>query len=249
MRRLPMILFFLNLIGGIPAVSMAHMSLDFPNGGETYTAGEVVTIQWHIYISHNLVNWDLWYSTDDSVDTSACGDQPNFTWNVIEMDVPRTCTNAGGGCGVPGGCTMQYQWTIPENLNSTDVKIRVRMDNTATDYYDVSDAPFTVSPSSSAGDLLSARGVTLWQNYPNPVLSTTTLPFALLQTSEDASLNVYDASGRRVRTLFRGAMPAGVRFLTWNGTDDQDSPVASGVYFCRLQAGERMDSKKLVLIK
>ena len=43
-----------------------HVILDDPNGGEELEVGSVFTIKWRIQISHNLQNWDLWYSTTGS---------------------------------------------------------------------------------------------------------------------------------------------------------------------------------------
>jgi len=226
----------------------AHVSLDAPNGGEHFSAGEIVTIQWHIYIAHTLQNWDLWYAVDDSVDYTPCADQPGFTWNLIEMDYPMTCTNAGGGCGTPGGCTMQYQWTVPDGINSNHVKIRVRMDNSGTDYYDVSDAPFTVTSSSSVGALLPERGLALWQNYPNPARGATTIPFALAGSFDAVRLSIFDASGALVRTLVQGPGEAGTRFVRWDRTDQVGHRVAGGAYFYVLSADRQRMTKRLILI-
>jgi flagellar hook assembly protein FlgD len=45
------------------------------------------------------------------------------------------------------------------------------------------------------------------------------------------------------------SLPAGVHTYTWDGRDDQGREVASGVYFCRLQAGEFGAVERLVLVR
>lgn len=79
--------------------------------------------------------------------------------------------------------------------------------------------------------------------YPNPFAATTTLRYSLEQPGR-ATLTVYDVTGRRVATLVEADLPADVHTATFEGRG-----LASGVYFVRLQAGERVATQKLVLIK
>jgi hypothetical protein len=69
----------------------------------------------------------------------------------------------------------------------------------------------------------------------NPVRSTASLRLALRGNGR-VHVAVYDAAGRRVRTLLDGAMPAGATLLQWDGRDDQGRLVSSGVYFARATA-------------
>ena len=62
-------------------------------------------------------------------------------------------------------------------------------------------------------------------------------------------LEVYDLTGRRVRTLVDESRPAGRYEVTWNGTDDNGARVASGTYFYRLQAGSFTRTEKMTLVK
>jgi flagellar hook assembly protein FlgD len=63
------------------------------------------------------------------------------------------------------------------------------------------------------------------------------------------SLNVFDANGRLVRSLVNGVGEAGSQEITWDGRDNANMPVSSGVYFYRLTAGKFSESKKMVLLK
>jgi hypothetical protein len=62
-----------------------------------------------------------------------------------------------------------------------------------------------------------------------------------------AEVGLYDLNGRLVKTLFSGPARAGINRLVWNLTDGQDRQVANGVYFCRLTAGDKTLSRKLVV--
>jgi flagellar hook assembly protein FlgD len=62
-------------------------------------------------------------------------------------------------------------------------------------------------------------------------------------------LEVYDVSGRRVRVLLAGSESAGPHEVAWDGCDDMGRPVASGVYFMTLEAGETSVSGKAVLLR
>jgi hypothetical protein len=84
----------------------------------------------------------------------------------------------------------------------------------------------------------------LLQNYPNPFNPTTTIEFTLAKNS-NATLKVYDLLGREVATLVNSEMRAGVLHqVQFDG-----SKFASGVYFYRLEAGENVQVKKLMLVK
>ncbi|MCB9513081.1 MAG: T9SS type A sorting domain-containing protein [Candidatus Latescibacteria bacterium] len=85
-------------------------------------------------------------------------------------------------------------------------------------------------------------------NYPNPFNPTTTIKFALA-TNEHVHLNVYDLSGRLVRTLVDEPMVAADHEVLWDGKDQGGSRAASGVYFYKLTAGDFTATEKMVLLK
>lgn len=88
----------------------------------------------------------------------------------------------------------------------------------------------------------------LSQNYPNPFNPTTTIAFDLPQNSF-AELEIYDISGKKVRTVVNKNMEAGSHQVVWNGLDDLGNQVASGVYFYRIQAGEFIAVNKMMLLR
>lgn len=87
----------------------------------------------------------------------------------------------------------------------------------------------------------------LYQNVPNPFRGSTTIRCDL-PVGRMVRLEVFDASGRRVRTLINHYMPAGRHSVVWNQRDDAGVRLGAGVYFTRLQADTFQDRKKLTLM-
>jgi len=88
----------------------------------------------------------------------------------------------------------------------------------------------------------------LAQSYPNPARGSATITFSLAEAGE-ASLAVYDLSGRRVATLASGASAAGEREVVWNLADDGGAAVPPGVYIYRLQGPGGTAARRLVVAR
>jgi hypothetical protein len=88
----------------------------------------------------------------------------------------------------------------------------------------------------------------LEQNYPNPFNPQTSIEFSLPELSQ-VELVVYDVLGRRVKKLSGGEFPAGRHVIVWDGTDENNQAVASGVYLYRLNAGSHAFTRKMMLLK
>ncbi len=99
-----------------------------------------------------------------------------------------------------------------------------------------------------AGDGLRAATFELERNYPNPFNPSTTIRYSIPSASE-VTLRVFDIMGREVTTLVRGVQAAGRYQTVWEGTTNAGIPVASGVYFCRLEAGSFMKTQRMLLLK
>ena len=83
----------------------------------------------------------------------------------------------------------------------------------------------------------------LHQNYPNPFNPTTNIKFDLPKDSK-VSLKIYDLKGSELANLVETSMTAGSYDVDWNA-----SKYASGVYFCRLVAGDYVQTNRMVLVK
>jgi hypothetical protein len=88
----------------------------------------------------------------------------------------------------------------------------------------------------------------LHQNYPNPFNPVTTLRYDLPENSL-VNIIIYDLLGREVRTLINTTQDAGFKSVLWDATNDYGKPVSAGVYLYQIQAGEFVQTKKMVLLK
>jgi hypothetical protein len=91
------------------------------------------------------------------------------------------------------------------------------------------------------------------QNFPNPFGRLPFNPSTIIRYSlpkpTHAVVTVYDMLGTKVRTLVSSLEIAGEHSVVWDGRDDRDKIVASGVYFYRLEAGDWKTQKKMVLLR
>ena len=103
-------------------------------------------------------------------------------------------------------------------------------------------------------ELLGIDGVSLpkefalHNNYPNPFNPVTNIVYDIPEVT-DVTLEIYNVMGQRVRTLAQGSHEAGRYQIVWNATNDLGQALSSGMYIYRIQAGDFVSVKKLVLMK
>ncbi|NHZ86265.1 MAG: T9SS type A sorting domain-containing protein [Planctomycetia bacterium] len=88
----------------------------------------------------------------------------------------------------------------------------------------------------------------LYRNYPNPFNPITTIQYELPQQSV-VQITIYDLLGKKVTTLVSETQDAGFKSISWNATNDYGKPVSAGVYLYKIQAGEFVQTKKMILLK
>jgi hypothetical protein len=88
----------------------------------------------------------------------------------------------------------------------------------------------------------------LHANVPNPFNPSTAIAYDLPQRSL-VTLDIYDASGRKVRRLAGGLLEAGSHRAIWDGRDEAGGSAPGGVYFAQLQAAGETRTRKLVLLR
>jgi hypothetical protein len=100
-------------------------------------------------------------------------------------------------------------------------------------------------------DNLLSKNYKVYQNYPNPFNSTTKIKFTIpVGTRRAMSLRIYDVLGNEVTTLVNEEKQPGTYKVEFNSVGtSRDLSLPSGVYFYRLQAGDFIETKKMILIK
>jgi hypothetical protein len=141
-------------------------------------------------------------------------------------------------------------WTAWENVEANDV------DNTVTaSNVDAGEGQWALAikynqtyvPDDNVEQALPLT-FQLHNAYPNPFNPITTLRYDL---PEQANVNIiiYDMLGRQVRTLVNTTQDAGFKSVIWDATNDFGKQVSAGVYIYQIQAGEFVQTRKMVLLK
>jgi len=177
-----------------------------------------------------------------------------------DTDVTCTCTNMYGNVGGDWSWGFGGYFGLDGNFSS------------APFFCDSESGDFTVdaiSPclpqNNDCGVLIGAYGEgctltsvtgpgalsapSLESNSPNPFNPSTMIRFTLHQAGA-VSLAVYNQAGRLIRTLNnKKVYSVGQHVAVWDGVDDSGRAMPSGVYFCRLEAGEYVETQKMTLLK
>ena len=132
------------------------------------------------------------------------------------------------------------QWTIISNavINTSTNTITFSNSQIASYYILTSDNVTAVENNESV-----PTGYSLEQNYPNPFNPSTKIAYSL-PTSKLVTLKVYDILGKEITTLINKEQSAGKYEINFDG-----SKLASGIYLIKLQAGEFIETKKMILAK
>ena len=92
----------------------------------------------------------------------------------------------------------------------------------------------------------------LYNNFPNPFNASTSIRFDIPDTQTDQNpfaISIYDISGRKVTDLYQGSLTPGQYQVKWNGKNEADLDMASGLYILSLQSPSYFSSKKMILLR
>ncbi|MCB5270208.1 MAG: T9SS type A sorting domain-containing protein [Candidatus Cloacimonetes bacterium] len=127
----------------------------------------------------------------------------------------------------------------------------------SSDLYEINtDPPYSLAPEHFGfrGFSLKTDGqqlpvvLSLHSNYPNPFNPSTTISFSI-PSSSNVKLTVYNIRGQVVRELSNAMMERGRHIIQWDGKDDRNSSVSSGLYFARLEHCGETKVRKMMLVK
>ena len=127
-----------------------------------------------------------------------------------------------------------------DDINSHSNLLNDRINSIATIFegYQYHDDSNVQSPSSFK----------LYSNYPNPFNPVTTLGYELPENGL-VNFTIYDMLGNVINNLVNANQSSGYKSIQWNATNNEGEPVSSGVYLYKIQAGEFVDTKKMIFLK
>jgi len=115
--------------------------------------------------------------------------------------------------------------------------------------YDGSIATFTDTTVATDDPVTPATPEPELTCYPNPFRGSTNVKFSQIDSSPN-TVAIYNTRGQLVRTLVSSQkMSPGEHSLSWDGKDDRDSPVAAGIYLCRLVTGQASVARRMIMLK
>jgi hypothetical protein len=179
-----------------------------------------------------------------SLDNLAPGVPLNLALDSAASDFDYFAVYGGGSASFAAASVIGY--TVSPTMDvSTDPYAYYFV--TATDFSGNEGSPAVLD--TSTGIVHTAPGGTLSVTcYPNPFNPTTTIEYVVPRTGR-VRIDIFDASGSRVRTILDQEQEAGTYTTTWEARDDRGAPMSSGVYFLRVAQDRRERSHKLVLLK
>ncbi len=152
-------------------------------------------------------------------------DNPQFNnaKTITGLNVPFTPVN-----GLKDG---KYYWRTRSKTSN----------GTYSNYSPV--ASFDVNSVTAVNDEIVPKEFKVWQNYPNPFNPSTVIKFAI-PVRENVKIAVYDVLGRKVADLVNSEMNAGIHQVVFNAEN-----LSTGIYFYKVQAGNRLEVRKMILLK
>jgi len=96
--------------------------------------------------------------------------------------------------------------------------------------------------------LQASSNLTNMSNFPNPFNPTTTIEFSI-QDDSDVELAIFNIKGQKIKHLTSEQFSAGQHSIVWDGTDDSNKPVSSGIYLYKISAGDSETVNKMILLK
>ena len=220
--------------------------------GLSYVEGKSLDINNLPYESDNAISFplDVMYLTiNDNSDFVTQEETVTMTWDLNELPAHISMSLTDNTTNSTIDLTQQSELSFTTVAKGSFPS----SGNEAVSIYpELGNSNFTVTISYSEmgtdNEELLPIQYALYQNYPNPFNPTTTLRYDLPETGH-LTITIYDMLGRHIKTLINQTQDAGYRSVIWDATNDYGKPVSAGIYLYQIQAGEYMQTKKMVLLK
>ena len=193
--------------------------------------------------------------------TEATLDESVVTLTLKGAKYERSIFNIRDAVSVSGIDGVTMPWNQPSR--ESDMELTVELEFDGTDFDTASILTFTVEAEAIAGyngpaltarvPVIAIRENALLANFPNPFNPETWIPYQLAKDAE-ITVTIYASNGQVVRRLALGHQVAGIyqnrsRAAYWDGRNEFGEPVASGVYFYTLIAGDFTATRKMLIRK
>ncbi len=264
----PFVLYYNGTTGGDEAIGLAHSPdgitwTGYDSDGDgaadpvfsgTYTAGD-----WDFdYVGRATVvrtgrrQYEMWYSGGDGALNQGIGyavSRDGRNW-VREAGNPIFHVDDGVGWRTERSYTPAV---LPWKRNSYKMWFAGRSDGETSIGYAVGGrrrSPSRLAAGPRGDDLpdVDRASRLVVSTHPNPANPETAIRIRLSVASR-VEVDLFDALGRRVRTLFEGSMQPGGHNFVWDGRDDRGRDVGSGVYFYRALAGRVRETGQITLLR
>ncbi|MDO9576503.1 MAG: T9SS type A sorting domain-containing protein [Candidatus Cloacimonadales bacterium] len=217
----------------------------WPDNGIVVAAGERRNF---MIINDNIIVVYDYYNDDDyNIGAKLFSTDGEELWNAILCDKPHDQRNPV--LSKSGDNNIVISWLDNRDGIYSYGEI-------SSEYTEVYAQNVYVEPTSTPDEILNAITAVLHQNYPNPFNPSTTISFQLnTETTENTELVIYNLKGQKVKTfpvILSGVEGSGNNnySVVWDGTDQTDKPVGTGIYFCKLKVdGKDKLIRKMMLIK
>ncbi len=215
--------------------------------------GQSIILRWH-FGSDSSVQYPGWYIDDVAISGGGPPADPGYIEGTVVIadgagNVEDVEVEAGGVIVNPaadGTYSIEIQpgtYDVTATLDGYDTEIIE--DVLVTEGNATTGVDFSLV---TDGDDIIVAATKLDNNYPNPFNPETIINYSIKEAG-NVTIEVYNIKGQLVKILVNDARETGNYTTIWNGRDNSNKSVASGVYFYKMRAQNYSSTKKMILMK
>ncbi len=141
-----------------------------------------------------------------------------------------------------------YTYDIPATYVGQNIRVGIQCVSNDAFVFMVDDFVMDLGLVANVDPTTPVVATALNGNFPNPFNPETTISYSV-SGKQPVVVEIYNTKGQKVKTLVNETKGTGNYNVKWNGTDDNNHKVTSGVYFFKMNTGKYSSSKKMILMK